>query len=1038
MSNRRRFLGELVGGAATVALSGVLNSRQTFGASDRIGSGQAYTRLGNLTSWSASENRVQFKCEGGAMVALKIATPEMMRVRVAPDGHFAESLSIKLGFVKDDWLASPFQTHETNDTVWVETSALKIKAAKQPFRLSFFDGQDKPLLKECDAPGMGYSQDGNELRVEMAPDEHFYGLGFHRQSLDVRGTKLAWKRAFRHGEATVGFFLSTRGYGFYTNNTFHHTFDFTEKEGPSNYYSVSAEGGQLDYYIISGPSFREIIQRYTDLTGKPWKVPRWAMGLLYICRCYPEKEKVLAMARSFRERDIPLDMIGLEPGWEKTWYTMDWNWHPQRFPNPEAVVKELAGMGLKMEMWESGDAPKSGYMDPEVRKQWYDKRLDASLKIGVKFFKQDDPYPRMIDTAGMEDPILNSPLGKSGKLTPQEAGNLANSLYCETAMNEARRVTGERAMTIFNSYFSSVASHRWPFTWAADFAAGAGLLSAGLSAHSIATLDMQNNSPRGLHMGFLMPFSIIDAWAYYREPWCFPEPIEEMNRFYAKLKYRLIPYLYTTTHQAVATGLPTLRAMIIDQEENPELFQVDSQYMLGDWLLVGSKVDVEEARNVDMGAPSSLTEKIYLPRGTWFDYWTGETIESAGAWHETSWPDAVGGALFVKGGAIIPMGQVAGHSEEEALEVVVLDVYPCGESQYTLHEDDGVSYEYERGVCATTEMRCRQSDGSVVINVGERKGSYRSMPERRSYLLSVHTATAPKAVTLGARQLKQFPAKSDLLYNSANRGWSYDGQTKILWVKPAGGWRYDYDRRGPKGDVDRDTVVWDEGAEAKGGAWEVVISLPTEAELKSVPNPLPGPAAGFKVGTQYDRLVADGSSQSTVTITVVDRAGLKVENADTAIKLNISGEGRFVGGSRNSIIHAKDGVVTAVVTSTEKPGHALIQASAPGLKASKTSIETVRGQIELKANPPARFVVGTWPPDDVTLYATVRAGGKIMKSYHQTMELRVTGQPEGIKADLQAKAVKGIATFEASYKVPPKYVFRVTGPGLEPAEIPIY
>jgi hypothetical protein len=135
------------------------------------------------------------------MVALKIATPEMMRVRVAPDGHFAESLSIKLGFVKDDWLASPFQTHETNDAVWVETSALKIKAAKQPFRLSFLDGQDKPLLKECDAAGMGYSQDGNELRVEMAPDEHFYGLGFHRQSLDVRGTKLAWKRAFRHGES---------------------------------------------------------------------------------------------------------------------------------------------------------------------------------------------------------------------------------------------------------------------------------------------------------------------------------------------------------------------------------------------------------------------------------------------------------------------------------------------------------------------------------------------------------------------------------------------------------------------------------------------------------------------------------------------------------------------------------------------------------------------------------------------------------------------------------------------------------------------
>jgi hypothetical protein len=398
----------------------------------------------------------------------------------------------------------------------------------------------------------------------------------------------------------------------------------------------------------------------------------------------------------------------------------------------------------------------------------------------------------------------------------------------------------------------------------------------------------------------------------------------------------------------------------------------------------------------------------------------------------------VGGALFVKGGAIIPMGQVASYSEEERLEVVVLDIYPCGESQYTLHEDDGVSYEYEKGVCATTDLRCRQSGDSVVINVGERQGRYRGMPGRRSYLFSVHTATVPKAVTLGQQPLRQFAAKGDLLYDSANRGWFYDEQDKILWVKPAVGWRYDYDKRGPKGDVDRDTVIWDEGAEVKGGAWEVAIGLPTGAERQSMPKPAPGPAAGFKIATQYDTLAPDGSSQSTVTITVVDRLGLKVENANTPITLSVSGEGKFADGSRILRVRAKGGVATAVVTSTERPGRALIKAFARGLKTSKSSIEIVRGQIELKANPPVRFVVGNWPPDDVTLYATVRAGGKIMNSYHQAMELRVTGQPAGIKADLLAKAVKGIATFEASYKVPPQYTFHVTGPGLEPAEIPIY
>ena len=998
----------------------------------------ALTHLGNCISWSASSNSVLFKCDGGEVVKLQIITPEMVRVRVSPDGNFPEALTVKFGFVKDNWPVSHFKTKDNGNAVWVETGAIRIKATKQPFRLTFFDNQGKPFLKESETPGVAYGKEGVELRMEMTPDEHFYGMGFQRGSLDARGRKLEWKRLYRMKEATMGYFMSTRGYGFYSNNTWRQSFDFTEKQGSSNYYSVSAEGGQLDYYIIIGPGFRQILERYTDLTGRPWMIPRWALGLLYICRCYPDENLVRNMVQGYRERDIPLDMIGLEPGWDDVWYGMTWKWHPQRFPNPKALITEMAKEGIKMEVWESGKAPTFGYLDPGVRNNWYAERVDASLKSGIKFFKQDDPYPRMIQSTGMEDAKYNDPLGNSGQYNAAETENLANSLYSETALSEARRITEERAMIIFHAYCASFATHRWPFSWAGDFAAGAGMLNAGMTGHAIASLDMQNQIPGGMHKGFLNPISIIDAWAYYREPWVYTEPIEKMNKFYAKLKYRLIPYIYTTVHQATAKGIPTTRAMIIDNENNPELVGVDTQYMLGDWLLAGSDVDVDESRNKTMAATWSVDGKIYLPRGTWFNYWTGEKVESTGGWMKTSWPDTVGGPLFAKGGAIIPMAQVAGYSDQEPLEVVVLDVYPSGNSDYTLYEDDGLSYQYEKDICATTLIRSSQSDGKVKIEIGERKGNYQGMPERRSYLLSVHVPVAPKLVRLGGQSLLQKKDKGELLYTGNTKGWYYDDATKILWIKPIAGWRYDYDKRGPEKDVERDYVVWDSVSAATGGALELSISLPTERELNNIPKPFIGQSAGLRMFSDFDVLVADGISKALLSVEVIDSLGRRVSGANNIIELSANGEGTFENGTQKCTVQAMDGVATAVVMSTTKPGNAIIKATSINMKTCSISIGIVRGTIELKANPPVPFKVGSWPPDNVTIYATVKAGNQIVQSYNQPMTLHVSGLPEGIVTDFGNTARKGIATFSVAYKIPPTYTFHVTGPGLEPAKISIY
>ncbi|MCX6625607.1 MAG: DUF5110 domain-containing protein, partial [Acidobacteria bacterium] len=521
------------------------------------------------------------------------------------------------------------------------------------------------------------------------------------------------------------------------------------------------------------------------------------MGIGYECRYLDEQGAVLKVAHGFRREDIPIDWIGLEPGWEDVPYNMKWNWSRKRFPDPDGMIREMASLGIKMGLWESGAAPKTGYTDEAVRKQWYAPRIEAAIRKGIRFFKQDDPYPRMISSQEMLEPELNRDLGRSGVFSAAEMNNTTNSLYSETAMKEYRRVTGERAMIMFNGYNSSIASHRWPFTWEADFPLGVGALSASLSGHSLVSTRDRNEAPDGIHLGYLAPFSYLESWAYYKEPWFYSEPLLEMNRFYAKLRYRLIPYLYSSLRQSVTSGLPVMRPMLLEFQNDPETHGLASQFLLGDWLLVASaRSAITSGSELPSGREQQAPElksKVYLPKGRWYDFWTGAVVESHGEWRDGTWPSVAGGPLWVRGGAIIPMGQVTAYDGQEPLEVLRLDVYPSGTSNYTAYEDDGRTYDYEKGAFATTRFRSVEKPGGLTFSIGARRGKYAGMPERRGYLVSVHTGSQPTSVTVAGRGLPPVPSKEDLLYVAARKGWHYDSEGGTLWIKPASGWRYDFD-----------------------------------------------------------------------------------------------------------------------------------------------------------------------------------------------------------------------------------------------------
>jgi alpha-glucosidase (family GH31 glycosyl hydrolase) len=258
------------------------------------------------------------------------------------------------------------------------------------------------------------------------------------------------------------------------------------------------------------------------------------------------------------------------------------------------------------------------------------------------------------------------------------------------------------------------------------------MLNYALSGHMNTSCDM-DTSPRGMHFGFLQPWSQYDNWGYTYQPWFLGKHSEQVCRDYARLRYSLLPYLYSAAHVGHRTSLPILRPMPLAYPEEPALADNLSQYMLGESLLV-----------------AAFTDQVRLPAGRWIDYWSGK--DYTGPKEITCvYPTNRAGGLFIKAGAIIPYWPEMDYVGEKPVDTIRLEVYPEGKSAFTLYEDDGNSLEYLKGAVAETAMRCEAGDGRVTLSVEPRTGSYHDMPVRRGYEIRLHVSE-PKSVTLNGKE----------------------------------------------------------------------------------------------------------------------------------------------------------------------------------------------------------------------------------------------------------------------------------------------
>jgi len=275
---------------------------------------------------------------------------------------------------------------------------------------------------------------------------------------------------------------------------------------------------------------------------------------------------------------------------------------------------------------------------------------------------------------------------------------------------------------------------------------------------------MEVTTKEGIHSGFFQPWAQVNSWNYFRHPWLLGDELKPVFKDYDRLRYRLLPYIYSCAHVSNRTGMPIMRALPLEFPDDAATFELLNEYMLGPAFLI-----------------VAFNMETYLPEGTWIDYWTGE--RHVGPKRMTYAPPSNrGGGAFVRAGSVVPMWPVMDYVGQRAVDEITLDVYPGDSGSFVLYEDDGATYAYEDGDVAATVLDYSEDGAQRALRIGPREGSYDGMPPERAWLVQLHVEGEPDGVVKNDVPLEQRPPSQ--FVEGRDEGWAYDPSSRLLWIRP--------------------------------------------------------------------------------------------------------------------------------------------------------------------------------------------------------------------------------------------------------------
>jgi len=722
---------------------------------------------GHVATVSRRPWGLDVKLTTGGRLRLQVYGDESIRVRQVREGLFRDWLA-------DEWMlscreptAAQFTTQQEDGRLWLRTARMQVCVQTSPLRLSFFDHNGRLLTQE--AAGAWWA--GGQLGVSLTcrEDEHFLGLGEYGDHIDRRGqSQEMWVvHSYSAKDIPVPFVLSSRGWGLLWCNSFRGSVNVCP--GQMDTVSCRAEGGEIDYFVMCGDEPKDVVSTYTSLTGRSPLPPKWAFGY-WQSRCgWGSQDWALGTAKRLRADGFPLDVLHMD-GWSDG----DLRFSSARFADAQGMLDELRSMGVKVCIWETpfvaqgwrmyAEGNRRGYFatDAEGRTlpvtawvgdglglldflnpaacAWWQAAHRSVLSMGIGVVKTDGG-----DTAEVPEKAVFF-----GRKTGHEVHNLYPLLFNHCVYEgQQRERPGQRVINWTRTGYAGI--QRYPCTWGGDqastFEGGRTLVRAGINAgvcgiafwgHDLGGFAAGRTKEyyvRSCQWGFLSPLSRIhgtgenvDRAIDGNEPWVYGSEAEEIIRRYAKLRYRLLPYLYTYAHIAHRTGLPIMRAMPLEFPDDVATYACDYQYMLGSELLVAPIV--ESTDRPDLCA----TRSIYLPAGQWYDYWTGEPYDGPARLRYEAPFDRL--PLFVRAGAIVPYGPEITSIDGPGSRELTVEVYAGPESSFDLIEDDGVSLGYVEGEVATATMRHTESEQGrwhlTTLALSAPRGSYDGMPKMRA------------------------------------------------------------------------------------------------------------------------------------------------------------------------------------------------------------------------------------------------------------------------------------------------------------------
>lgn len=733
----------------------------------------------NIVSYKKNVDTLYFTSHNNVVLQLTVLRDSVLRFRYSSTGTFEKDFSYAITKYASIGY-NHLEISEDELKYIVQTSKLICHISKLNMKISLYDAVDGVLINE-DEMGFhweeSYQYGGNIVKMSKTINdrESYFGLGDKPEHLNLKGKRFEnWVTdSYAFGKETdpiykaIPFYTglhSNKAYGIFFDNTFRSFFDFGQER--RSVTSFWAQGGEMNYYFIYGPQMQDVVESYTDLTGKPYQLPPlWALGFHQCKWSYYPETNVKEVTQKFRALDIPCDAIYLDIDYMDGFRCFTWN--KEHFPDPKKMVKELADKGFKTvviidpgikidteyavykealekdyfcrradgplmkgKVW-PGECYFPDFTKEKVREWWSGLFKELIEDIGVQGVWNDMNEPAVMEVPNKTFPDDVRHHYDGNPCSHRKAHNIYGMQMARATYEGLKKFNyPKRPFVITRAAYSG--TQRYTSTWTGDnvatwehlWIANVQAQRMAMSGFSFAGSDIGGfaEQPQGelftrwIQLGIFHPFCRVHSSGDHgdQEPWAFDEDVTDIVRKFINLRYQLLPYLYTQFWNLVNHGTPILRSLVMfDQEDHQTHYRTD-EFIYGDKILV---CPIQE--------PNALGRRMYIPRGKWYNMWTDEMVEGG----KEKWVDAAIDSMpiFIKEGAIIPKYPVQQYVGEKEITQVSLDIYyKEGKEKSQYFEDAHDGYDYKKGRFSLRNFKFTGKENQIIIQQ-HKEGKYEAL-----------------------------------------------------------------------------------------------------------------------------------------------------------------------------------------------------------------------------------------------------------------------------------------------------------------------